>query len=638
MPPPLRTTAGKLLVEDALPAGVAPDGVGALDKKGVAELYARLAALGPDVYRDVTHKLQQVGGRAGMESGGYSFGPEALAADDGVRAARDRIRRHVASVLAAEHASPDARDAAVLDAVDAGRPGLDAAMKGLAAAGSPLAKQALSGAKGSVGNLQSLVAGDLLYADSQFRKIPFPVLSGYAEGLDPHEWFANTFGARQGIVELKKGTASAGYWAKRARNAAHRLVVTAMDEEEDEASPHPGGTTRTPRGYPTKTTDADNEGALLAHPAGGYPRNTVLHRHVLEDLHKKGVEDILVRSPTVGGPADGGVYARDVGFRERGTLAPLGDRIGLAASNAIAEPVTQTTISSKHSGGVVGATQGQQGFPVLDQLISVPSGYPNGVVYARGDGTVDSVEPAPQGGTFVRVGDETHYVAPGRAVTAKPGDRVEAGDELSDGLENPQEITRHRGIGEGRRRFVDAFMAAAGRAGFRPHRRNVEVMARGLVNHVEMTDEYGDHSPGDVVPYSSLEPTWVPRPGATSDSPSSAVGRYLESPVLHHTIGTRVTRRAAKELEKWGVDEVLTHAEPPPFEARMIRSHDAAGSDPDWMVRFLGSNLHKTIPNAAHTGSVSDPAGTSHVPALAQGGAKLPPLKPWGPPPAKPAV
>jgi hypothetical protein len=34
---------------------------------------------------------------------------------------------------------------------------------------------------------------------------------------------------------------------------------------------------------------------------------------------------------------------------------------------------------------------------------------------------------------------------------------------------------------------------------------NIELLARGTVNHVRLTDEYGDYAPDDIVPYSMLE-------------------------------------------------------------------------------------------------------------------------------------
>ena len=93
---------------------------------------------------------------------------------------------------------------------------------------------------------------------------------------------------------------------------------------------------------------------------------------------------------------------------------------------------------------------------------------------------------------------------------------------------------------------------------------------------------------------------------------------YLEKPVLHHTIGTKVRPSVIKDLEQFGIKHVLVHPEPPPFEPVMIRGLENLGKDPDWLTRFLGSYLEKGLLRGAHRGDVSDETGTSYVPALAR--------------------
>jgi hypothetical protein len=58
---------------------------------------------------------------------------------------------------------------------------------------------------------------------------------------------------------------------------------------------------------------------------------------------------------------------------------------------------------------------------------------------------------------------------------------------------------------------------------------------------------------------------------ATRSRPDRALGKYLERPVLHYTIGTKVRPSVLKELKEFGVKEVVAHADPPPFEPEMIR-------------------------------------------------------------------
>lgn len=409
---------------------------------------------------------------------------------------------------------------------------------------------------------------------------------------------------------VSNSTADAGYFSKQLIQATHRLIATKLDEDK----PAPDADTK---GYPVPADDPDNEGALLAREAGGYPRNTVLTPRVLKHLREQGVTRLLLRSPIVGGPPEGGVYARDAGVRERGGLPPIGDYIGIAASQGLSEKLTQSQLSSKHSGGVAGAGAAVSGFRYIDLLVNPPKHFPGGATHAQLDGTVSKIQEQPQGGWQVTVGGVPHYVPADRPLKVTLNQPVEAGDALSEGIPNPAEIVKHKGVGEGRRYFIDLFRQAYANSGMGANRRNIELLARGLIDHVRLTDEIGDWVPGDVVPYSAIARTWEPRPGAVVVSPRAGLGKYLESPVLHHSVGTKLQPSMLKDLDDFGIKQVMVHPEPPPFEPVMVRGMSTLSADPDWMTRHLGSGLQKATLDAVHRSMSSDTAGTSFVPALA---------------------
>jgi len=268
---------------------------------------------------------------------------------------------------------------------------------------------------------------------------------------------------------------------------------------------------------------------------------------------------------------------------------------------------------------VKGEAQAVTGFQHVNQLVQVPKTFKGGAAHAKLDGKVTQIEEASAGGHYVTISGERHFVLPGFGLKIKRGDTVEAGDIISEGIPNPAEIVKHKGIGEGRRYFVDIFADAYRAGGMSVNRRNVELVARGLIDHVEMVDESEQHLPGDVVPYQQLESTWTPRMGYRTLHPKQAVGKYLEKPILHYTIGTRVTPAMLSTLSEFNVDGVDVHDDEPPFRPHMVRAMASIGHDPDWMVRFLGSNQKKSLLGAAHRGASSDTKSTSFVPALAQG-------------------
>jgi len=874
-------TAGQLAVRSIFPADIAAE-IGTLDKKGVEAALGAVAERYPDQYRTIAKRLMDLGRITAYRSGGFSFDLDDLAPGRSTLAARARIRERLADAL--DIADPEARRTAIAAAVDDER---DKLTKDLfdesLAENNPFGLQVLSGSRGSPVNLRSLRGFDGAYEDHHGNRIPLPILSNYAEGLPPASYFAGTFGARKGVLDVKaclsgdtrvlmadfserriadiepgmlvfgadtngrmrpvrvvrrydngsrlcwyvrflndvtlvatpdhkllcadgaqrrvadvvggmlpvrlsggartrsddiatageiptfdlevdhpdhmfvlanglivsNSTADAGYAAKQLIQGNHRLLVTALDDEDDPDNKHV-------RGLPVRTDDQDNAGALLAVPVGSYARNTQLTPKILAELRRNGVDEILVRSPAVGGPADGGLFARDVGVRERGRLAPLGDFIGHAAGQAVSEKLTQMQLSSKHclaagtqvrmadwsvksieniragdlvlgsdmtgqtrpvrvletfdnglracrtfyfgccnrthallvataehkiltvrggvrsvlrlrdaqsqiavlmagrglmlngslpagtaatydihvdhpdhlfvlanglivsnSGGVAGA--GPVGFPLINQLMQVPEAFRGGAVHAQADGVVGQMRPAPQGGFYADIGGQEHYIAPEQELQVKPGDTVEAGDVLTDGIPNPAQIVKHKGIGEGRRYFVDAIREALRSAGTHVDRRNLEVLSRGLLDHVRVTGLFDDYAPDDVVPYHTIERNWQPRPGAVTVAPSQAVGTYLERPTLHYTIGTRVTKNMLPRLAHFGVSTLTTHKDPPPFEPEMQRAAAAVSTDPDWQVRMLGSGQKGSLLDATHRGAVSDEAGTSFVPAMIRG-------------------
>ncbi len=603
-----RTTMGQLLVNEALPEDMR-DHDRVLDKKGINELLTKLAQQHPEKYAEVSHKLSNIGRTVATEFGGYTFGLQHLKKSKVGQGYQDSIKANMRQILSNDKMTPEQRNAAIVKMVGSVQQKqineiYDEAVKG----NNPLAMQALSGSRGNKMNVASLLGSDMLYSDHRDEVLPLPVTSSYSQGLKPVEYWAATYGARRGTMATKFATQDAGFLSKQLNQVAHRLMVVGDDDDRDIPN----------RGLPVDTDDGDNEGSLLAKDMGPYKRNTVLTPKILKHLKGLGHDRLLVRSPLVGGSPDGGVYARDVGVRERGTLPGRGEQVGLTAAQALSEPLSQGQLSAKHSGGVAGQEKAVGGFAYINQLIQVPKKFKGGAAHSEHDGTVSNIQPAPAGGNYVWVDGHRHYVPTGVDLKVKRGDSVEAGDVLSEGFPNPSIIVQHKGVGEGKRYFVNAYRDAARGAGMKVNRRNVEILARGLINHVRLTDEFGDHVPDDVVPYSTMEHLYEPRDGHVVTAPSKALGQYLERPVLHYSIGTKIRPSVLKELQHFGVDEVTAHREPPPFQAEMIRGMYSLQHDPDWMTRMYGSGLKGSLTDAVHRGGVSDEQGTSFIPSLAR--------------------
>ena len=583
-----------------------------LDKKGLSNVLSVVAKQYPEKYRDISFRLNQLGRDVAYTTGGNSFGLKHLRKAVAARKNREKLQLQLQQVLDRDDIDDNRRNEEIVKLVgnivnDTER---DEVFDESDKEGNPLAQQLKGAGRGNRVNLGALRASDGLYNDHRGRVIPVPVLKSYSEGLTPLEYWASTYGARHGLIHTKFSVSDTGFFGKQLAQVAHRLMVTDLDRD---------GEPDTLQGLPVDTDDADNEGAMLAYGVGGYPRNTILTPKILRALKAAGHNRILVRSPVVSGSPDGGVYARDVGVREFGRLPGVGDRVGITAAQAIGEPLSQAMLGSKHAGGVAGSGKTQSAFDTLNQFLQVPKTIKGGAAHAHVDGIVRSVEEAPAGGFYVTIGQDRHYVARDFPVLVKPGDQVEAGDVISEGLPNPAEVVRYKGVGEGRRYFTKSFLQALRNSGVNAHRRNVELISRGLINHVVLNKEMGDYVQDDIVPYSVLEHAYKPREGFKTIAPRQAVGRYLERPYLHYSIGTKVRPSMLKDFDEFGVKTVDVHDEEPPFEPEMVRGMSSLQHDPDWMTRMFGSYLKTGFTEAVQRGSTSTQAGTSFVPSLAKG-------------------
>lgn len=275
-----------------------------------------------------------------------------------------------------------------------------------------------------------------------------------------------------------------------------------------------------------------------------------------------------------------------------------------------------------NSGGVASSSgKAVSAFRSIESLVQIPETFPEVAPVAHLDGPVTKIEDAPQGGNYIHIGGQSHYIPRGRELMVKPGDTVEAGDVLSSGTPNPAEIVRYKGIGSGRLYFVNALRKAMTTNKIDVDRRNLEVLGRSLINHVKVTDPegYGSFLPDEVAEYDGIERDFSPEKHQTMPV-AKAGGQYLARPALHYTIGTRITPSVIKTLNDSGEKDIDVMDSSPGFVPDMQRLADIPGFKADWMAQMAGSGLRKHILKNVHSGdAVSKIHGTSFIPGLAKG-------------------
>lgn len=591
------TTLGQALINEALPPELR-DYRRKWTKKAVQEVMQEVATKYPDQYKDVAHKLMRIG-QSASTTGNISYSLRDFLPSQLKKREKANLSLKVQEILNGAGSDED-KNVKVVEVLGNKLGLIDEFMKEGVTSGNRLAEIINSGSKGSPGQYNTTVGIPLLFTDHRDDPIPIPVLNSAADGLDPVEFFASTFGTRRGVISTKFATQDAGAFAKQLAKANQRLVVT----EED---------CGTENGIPVDGDDIENVGTILQNSVGGLEPGRLLNS---KDLQKLKGKTVLVRSP-ITCQAENGVCAKCAGVRDRGSLPEIGDNIGISASQSLSERLSQGSLNVKHGGGALSKKRPYT-FEDVNRLFQMPKRFPRAASVATVDGVVKEIKKSEGGGAYVMIGDQSHYVEEADNITVKPGDHIEAGDLLSNGIANPKEIAAYRGIGAARRSFVDEVRRITNDG---VSRRNAEVLARGVVSHVRINSLDGPTGTqiGDVTRYDDLVKHYEPREGSTSLPVGSSVGKYLEKPVMHYTIGTRITNRVAKDLKTAGISSILVNNATPAFDPDVQRIYSHPQLDPDWMTRLSGTELKKTLLKSVHEGASSTPHSTSFVPALATG-------------------
>lgn len=262
-----------------------------------------------------------------------------------------------------------------------------------------------------------------------------------------------------------------------------------------------------------------------------------------------------------------------------------------------------TSNSAKHTAGMTKDKRSYSGLEVIQQFTQSPEKFKDRGVVSEKDGRVEAVEEAPQGGSYVTVDGERHYIPAGHEVEVKPGDVVEAGDQLAEGLVDAEDIVRLKGLGEGRKYYADRLNKILEDSGAKTDPRNTEILARAAIRHVRITnnDGLGNYLPDDVVDYNALQQSYVPAE-YTKSKTDQAVGKYLAKPVLHYSIGTRITPKVAKTLQDNEYKELEVSDSAPEFEPEMVRLRTSSHTNPDWLASMGTSYLSQQLNEASTRG------------------------------------
>lgn len=596
------TTLGREILRSRLPDQYKSLADRTWDKKTSDQITTQMAQDDPDAYIDILQDLNNFGQTVVSTYGRDAALPfRDLKVSANIRNINAKIRQLIDKILDDDRLTDSQKEQKITElGYKYTQKVEDAVFDDMDKRNTALASQINSGARGKKVQLRQMLFGDMLMKDALNRDMPYLMMDAYADGATPTGYWVSASSGRKGYYDVQMATGQSGYLGKRVTAATHDTIIS-----EDDC-----GTTDT--GVPFPANSTSNIGAVLLKPFHDHPAGSIVDSKMVAEADDD--EEMILRSPMTC-KSKIGVCAKCNGLGENGKFPGIGEYVSLNAARSFVEPVTQGAVGSKHAGGIGGKKvinpEGEDqptGFRSLERMFTTPSNFPGGAVLAPVDGTVSKIQPAAQGGTYVTVGNKTLYCSPYRTIKVKEGDKVYAGDVLTNGVPNPMELVALKGLGAGRVYFTKQLGKILKESGWGTERRNLESFSRAFLNKVEITNPDGYHNflPGDTVNYSEIMADYEPRDNSEELEPSKAIDQYLEKPVLYYSIGTRITPEVAADLKKYQFNSILVNKEAPPFASKFMRPAEGLQKDKNWLPRLSGERLKEGLFDAARQG-ITDP-------------------------------
>ena len=363
-----------------------------------------------------------------------------------------------------------------------------------------------SGARGNVSQITQLAGMRGLMANPSGRIIELPIKSNFREGLTVLEYFISTHGARKGLADTALRTADSGYLTRRLVDVAQDVIVREDDcgtdkgirvsaikdgkEEIEKLSDRLVGRTcfETVRHPETKE--------ILVR------RNEEISADMAEYLEKIGVKEVYIRT-VLTCRTNHGVCKRCYGRNlATGAEVEIGEAVGIIAAQSIGEPGTQLTMRTFHTGGVAGDDI-TQGLPRIQELFEARN--PKGqAVITEIDGEVVDIREGKDRREIEVRGEAENKVYPvpyGSRIKVSVGNRLNAGDELTEGSVDPKEMLKVRGQRGVSNYILQEVQKVYRMQGVEINDKHVEVMIRQMLRKLRVIDS-GDT---DLLPGSFVE-------------------------------------------------------------------------------------------------------------------------------------
>ncbi len=365
----------------------------------------------------------------------------------------------------------------------------------------PIWMMANSGARGNKNQISQLCGMRGLVRDPSGKVIELPVKANYREGLTVLEYFISSHGGRKGLADTALKTADSGYLTRRLVDISQAIIVN----EQDCGDTKGVVVTEIPGLEPLRDR-IDGRYCMddIVNPETGEiicPKDTMISSDMAKAIEKAGVTAVRIRS-VLTCRTKHGVCAKCYGKNmASGNPVKLGEAVGVIAAQSIGEPGTQLTMRTFHTGGVAVSEDITQGLPRVEELFEArkPKGLAlvsekTGVVTVSDDKKTVTV--APDDGSEA----EEYKLSFSQKIIVKTGDKVEAGDPLTQGSIYPQDILRTKGVKGAQDYLIKEVQSAYRSAGVEINDKHTEVIIRQMLRNVKIESQ-GDTNmlPGEYV-------------------------------------------------------------------------------------------------------------------------------------------
>ena len=360
----------------------------------------------------------------------------------------------------------------------------------------PIYMMAQSGARGNMNQLRQIAGMRGLMADTSGKAVEIPVKSCFREGLDSLEYFISAHGARKGLTDTALRTADSGYLTRRLVDVSQDIIIRKEDcgshegimleDIKDGNQLIEGLEERLVGRFLLEDFKDPKTGEVIV------DSDTMITDKMAKDIVATGVTQVWVRS-ILGCKCKHGAcskcYGMGLATRQR---VNLGESVGIIAAQSIGEPGTQLTMRTFHTGGVAGGDI-TQGLPRVEELFEARN--PKGLAtITEIDGTVQIKEEKKRKEVVVVGKDnaKTYVISFGSKLKVKDGMEVKAGDPLTEGSINPNELLAIKGP-EGVYEYIISEVQKVYRnQGVDINDKHIEVIARQMLKKVRIED------PGDT--------------------------------------------------------------------------------------------------------------------------------------------